>query len=110
MSRDCGRTGFAVRPLIIVVALGLAVPVLTTPMFAAGPQITVQQEAKAHPRIAKGIKDMEATLQALTKAPDDFGGNKAKAEADIKQAIHSLKKALLHRLNMDDAAIDKANL
>jgi hypothetical protein len=51
---------------------------------------------------------LKEALKELEAAPDDFGGNKAAAMADTKQAIHSLKKALYYRLKMDDAAIDKA--
>jgi hypothetical protein len=75
---------------------------------AAQPQLTIQSEAAAHPRIVQGIRQMEATLHDLDAAPDDFGGNKAKAEADLRTAIHSLRKALFFRLHMDDDAIDRA--
>jgi hypothetical protein len=107
MSHQFGKIGSAARPLLIAAALAFVAPAISTPVLAA-PQLTAQQEAKAHPRLVKGIKDMEGALEALTKAPDDFGGHKAKAESDLKVAIHSLKKALLYRLNMDDAAIDAA--
>jgi hypothetical protein len=89
----------------VLVALAIAGP--PTVAFAA-PQLTIQSEQAAHPRIEKAIKDMEEGLKALEAAPIDFGGNKAAAIKDLHAAIHSLKKALYFRLKMDDAAIDKA--
>jgi hypothetical protein len=89
----------------VLVALAIAGP--PTAAFAA-PQLTIQSEQAAHPRIEKAIKDMEEGLKALEGAPIDFGGNKAAAIKDLHAAIHSLKKALYFRLKMDDAAIDKA--
>lgn len=75
---------------------------------AAQPMITVQSEAAAHPRIVKAIRDMENAYRALQAAPDDFGGDKAQAMADLRTAIHSARRALFFRLHMDDAAIDAA--
>jgi hypothetical protein len=88
---------------LIGIALG------AQPMVAsAAPELTVQSERAAHPRIIEAIQHMEAALKLLEAAPEDFGGNKAKAIADTRVAIHSLRKALYYRLKMDDAAIDKA--
>ena len=91
-------------------AIGLAsVFALAAPQIAsAQPALTIQQEAQAHPRIVKAIHDSEGALRALEAAPDDFGGHKAQAIADLRKAIHSMRKALFFRLRMDDAAIDAA--
>ncbi|MFI4889836.1 MAG: hypothetical protein ACHQIL_04830 [Steroidobacterales bacterium] len=89
----------------LIAGLGLA----AMPMVAsAAPDLSMQQERAAHPRIVEAIHHMKEALRELEAAPDDFGGNKAKAIADTRQAIHSLKKALYFRLKMDDAAIERA--
>ena len=74
----------------------------------AAPQLTIQSEEAAHPRLVKAIHEMREALKELKEAPHDFGGNKGAAMADTEKAIHSLKKALYFRLKMDDAAIDRA--
>jgi hypothetical protein len=58
------------------------------------------EEAK-HPNIAKAMHDMEDAMKHLHEAPDDFGGHKGQAEADLKQAYISLRKALYYRLYKD---------
>ncbi len=88
------------------VVMGLALA--AQPMVAfADPQLSIQSERAAHPRIVVAIRDLHAALKELEAAPDDFGGNKAAAINDTRVAIHSLKKALYFRLKMDDAAIDR---
>jgi len=79
------------------------------PMVAsAAPQLTIQSERAAHPRIVEAINRMQEAVKEMEAAPDDFGGNKGVAIQDTKKAIHSLKKALYFRLKMDDEAIDRA--
>lgn len=79
------------------------------PMIAsAAPQLTIQSERTAHPRLVEAIRLLQDGLKELEAAPDDFGGNKAAAITDTRRAIHSLKRALYYRLKMDDAAIDNA--
>jgi hypothetical protein len=79
------------------------------PMIAsAAPQLTIQSERAAHPRLVEAIRLLQDGLKELEAAPDDFGGNKAAAITDTRRAIHSLKRALYYRLKMDDAAIDGA--
>jgi hypothetical protein len=79
------------------------------PMLAsAAPQLSIQSERAAHPRLVEAIRLLQDGLRELEAAPDDFGGNKAAAIADTRKAIHSLKRALYYRLKMDDAAIDNA--
>ena len=92
----------------LATALALAVGFQPS-IVAAEPALTIQQEEAAHPRLVKTIHEMREALRELEEAPHDFGGNKAAAVRDTKQAIHSLKKALYYRLKMDDAAIDRAN-
>ena len=90
--------------LAAVMSLGA---LLQSATVQAQPALTIQQEEAAHPRLTKAIHEMRDALAELEAAPNDFGGNKAAAVRDTKQAIHSLKKALYFRLKMDDAAIDK---
>ena len=88
----------------LLVGMGLA----AQPMVAsAAPELTVQSERAAHPRLVEAINHMQAALRELEAAPDDFGGNKAAAISDARRAIHSLKRALYFRLRMDDEAIDR---
>jgi hypothetical protein len=94
---------------IVASGLFLGLALGAYPMIAsAQPQLTMQEEQKAHPKIHEAIIRMEEAKKDLEAANHDFGGNKAKAIADTKAAIHSLKKALYYRLKLDDAAIDKA--
>ena len=58
-------------------------------------------EEAAHPNIAKSMHDIENAIQHLHEAPDDFGGHKLQAEADLKQSWISLRKALYFRLYQD---------
>ena len=54
-----------------------------------------------HPNITNAMHDIEKSMKALHAAPDDFGGHKAQAETDLKQAWISLRKALYYRLFKD---------
>jgi len=86
--------------------------------FAQGPRISIdviignrppapndsklmRTEEEAHPNIAKSMHDIGDALKHLHEAPDDFGGHKGQAEADLKQAYVSLRKALYFRLYQD---------
>jgi hypothetical protein len=90
-------------------AVLMALAIGGAPMVAfAAPQLTIQSEQAAHPRLAKAVHEMQDALKSLEAAPIDFGGNKAAAIKDLHTAIHSLKKALYFRLKMDDEAIEKA--
>lgn len=94
---------------ILATALCLGLALAAQPMIAsAQPQLTIQSERAAHPRLAAAINQLKEALKELEAAPDDFGGNKGAAINDTKKAIHSLKRALYYRLKMDDAAIDAA--
>jgi len=63
-------------------------------------QLMRGEEAK-HPNITRAMHDIEKSMQALHEAPDDFGGHKGQAEADLKAAYVSLRKALYFRLYQD---------
>jgi hypothetical protein len=58
------------------------------------------EEAK-HPNLAQAMYNIQTSLQALHDAPDEFGGHKAKAEADLRKGWISLRKALYYRLYKD---------
>jgi hypothetical protein len=61
----------------------------------------MRAEEASHPNITNAMHDIEKSMRALHNAPDDFGGHKAQAEADLKQAWISLRKALYFRLYTD---------
>jgi hypothetical protein len=47
------------------------------------------------------MNDIGDAMKHLHEAPDDFGGHKGQAEADLKQAWISLRKALYFRIYED---------
>jgi hypothetical protein len=61
----------------------------------------MRAEESRHPNITKAMHDIEMSMRALHDAPDDFGGHKGQAEADLKQAWISLRKALYFRIYED---------
>jgi hypothetical protein len=61
----------------------------------------MRAEEANHPNITNAMHDIEKSMRALHNAPDDFGGHKAQAETDLKQAWISLRKALYFRLYKD---------
>jgi hypothetical protein len=94
---------------VIATGLLMGIGLAAQPMMAsAAPELSIQSERAAHPRIVEAINHMNEALREMEAAPDDFGGNKAVAISDTRRAIRSLKKALYFRLKMDDAAIDRA--
>jgi hypothetical protein len=102
---------FSMNALNKKVAIGLLVGMgfAAQPMLAsAAPELSIQSERAAHPRIVEAINNMQTALREMEAAPDDFEGNKATAMQDTRRAIHSLKKALYYRLHLDDVAIDRA--
>jgi len=88
-------------------AIALSVALGATSLPASAGPMSIQSEEAAHPRILEAIHHMREALHEMQAAPDDFGGNKARAIHDCEVAIHSLRKALYFRLHMDDAAIDR---
>jgi len=61
----------------------------------------MRTEEERHPNISKSMHDIGDAMQHLHNAPDDFGGHKAQAEADLRQAWVSLRKALYFRIYQD---------
>jgi hypothetical protein len=61
----------------------------------------MRAEENRHPNIAKSMRDVSDAMKHLHEAPDDFGGHKAQAEADLKAAWISLRKALYFRIYQD---------
>ncbi|HET6255465.1 MAG TPA: hypothetical protein VFE32_15400 [Puia sp.] len=87
--------GFAQGPAISIdVILGNRPP-------APRERSLMQAEEQRHPNITKAMHDIEASMNALHSAPDDFGGHKGQAEADLRAAYVSLRKALYYRLYKD---------
>src|ERR1700731_2267094 len=60
-------------------------------------QLMRAEEAK-HPNVTRAMHDIEMSIKSLNEAPDDFGGHKGQALADLRQALISLRKALYFRL------------
>jgi len=75
--------------------------ILGTRPPAPNEQQLMYAEERRHPNIAKAMHDIENAMHALHDAPDDFGGHKAQAEADLKQSWISLRKALYFRIYED---------
>ena len=61
----------------------------------------MRAEEANHPNIAGAMHDIEKAMRSLHNAPDEFGGKKAQAETDLKQAWISPRKALYFRLYQD---------
>jgi uncharacterized membrane protein len=100
-----------ITPKTFPIALALLMVVALKPMAAhaqAEPQLTIESERAAHPRIVQAINSLNVVITNLNAAPTNFGGYKAQAITNAATAIFSLKKALYYRLNMDDEAIRKA--
>ena len=72
--------------------------------------LTPQQEWSSHPNMVRAYRSVEAALVDMQRAPNDFGGNKARAMEDARRAMHSIRRAIFFRLKMDDAAIDAAQV
>ena len=79
-------------------SLGLVVSAIT-PSFA---QETYKQELREHPRLVTAIRELEAAIAYMEKAPHDFGGHKAKAIADSRAAIVQLKEAIKFRVRQEN--------
>lgn len=103
MARHTLVSGLASAVCVSMVASVAAAP---TAAFAQ-PQISIQSEQMAHPEFVRAIREAEDSYRLLQTASNNFGGNKAQAMDDLHHAIHSMKRALYYRLNMDDAAIDR---
>lgn len=84
-------------PLFLSLVFGT---VLTTTQAPISGQ-TMQDEMKAHPRIAVAIEKLEDAINYLKNAPMIFGGHKAAAVADCERAVKQLKLALEYRMKED---------
>ena len=84
------------------VATGISLDVVigNRPPAPAEARLMRMEESK-HPNIAKSMHELENAMKHLQEAPDEFGGHKAQAQADLKQAWISLRKALYFRLYQD---------
>ena len=82
-----------------IIAIALVFFLTTAFVIVQQNQMT---EAARHPRIENAIRELESAVEYMEKAPDNFGGYKAQAIADSKQAIRSLKKALEYRSKVDN--------
>jgi len=105
MTRRLETTAAMTAALAIAGAMGLA----ALPQTAAAQPYTMAGEVAAHPNLASAIRKMQSAYADLQAAPDNFGGNKAQAMAQVKAAIHSLRRALFYRLKTTDAQIDGFN-
>jgi len=66
------------------------------------PEVNLMRaEEAAHPNIAQSMHDLENAMRHLSDAPENFGGHKVQAQADLKQAWISLRKALYYRIWQD---------
>ena len=81
-------------------SISIEVIVVNRPAAPNEAQLMRAEEA-SHPNITNAMHDIEKSMRALHNAPDDFGGHKGQAEADLKQAWISLRKALYYRLYKD---------
>ena len=80
------------RKLILVVAAALLI--LGLPLSSSFAQKGLGKEKMEHPRIAIAIKNLQAAVDYLQKAPHDFGGHKVAAIEASQRAIEQLKLAL----------------
>ena len=85
------------RQVLGVIAVGGALASLS-----AVAEESVREEAQEHPRIAKAIHELEDAVHYMEAAPHDFGSNKARAIADSRAAIASLRRALAYRAEKDE--------
>ena len=80
----------------------ISIDVIVGSRAPAGNEVRLMRtEEEKHPNIAKSMHDIEDAMKHLHEAPDDFGGHKAQAEADLKQSWISLRKALYFRIYED---------
>src|ERR1700744_2022533 len=64
---------------------------------APAEQNLMRMEEQRHPKIADAMHAIERSMHDLHEAPDNFGGHKGQAEADLKAAYISLRKALYYK-------------
>ena len=74
---------------------------LSTALSAADAGAGAGREAADHPRIDAAAGNTQGAIDRLKKAPDDFGGHKAAAIADLRDARRQERDALAYRARQD---------
>jgi hypothetical protein len=59
-------------------------------------------ETAEHPRIAAAIRELEGAIHYMEAAPHNFGGHKAKAIQDSRNAVQQLRLAMQYRAKQDN--------
>jgi hypothetical protein len=91
------------KKIIGMLVLGLFfVGFITMTARTVNSESPISGEALEHPRIAKAIAALEDAILYMKEAPNDFGGNKAKAIEASERAVRQLKSALAYRADIDD--------
>ena len=70
------------RLIVAIFASALALTGVVSP--ASAQEINPRAEWQAHPNLVRAVRSCEEALADLQRAPDDFGGNKAQAVADLR--------------------------
>ena len=86
---------------VIILSAFLVTTFLVTTAFVIV-QNNKKTEANEHPRIEKAIEELNSAIEYMEKAPHDFGGHKAEALEDSRNAVKSLKLALAYRAKEDN--------
>jgi len=86
------------KKILVTVIAGVAftLGVITTSGFIAGRETEKIREMD-YPRLEAAIAKMQDAVDYMENAPNDFGGHKAVALRDTRQAIVSLKLAIDYR-------------
>lgn len=61
----------------------------------------VRSERASHPRISAAIESLRDAIAYMEAAPHDFGGHKAAAIRESRNAIRELNLALAYRAHED---------
>ncbi|MDD4914233.1 MAG: hypothetical protein PHW13_04240 [Methylococcales bacterium] len=89
-----------IASIFILISSFIATPV------SAEPQFSLQQEAVANPNLVNAFKEINAAIKELESTQQDYGGNTAKAIADLRSARAWIKTALNYRMQMDEEHLD----
>jgi len=89
------------RRSMILALVGFCVATSLVPSHALS-QETMGSEKAHHPRIAHAIQALEGAIAYMEAAPHDFGGHKAAAIHDSRQALEQLRLALQFRERRDN--------
>lgn len=90
---------FAQRVVVGGAVGGVSLDVILGNRQPAPREVNLMKAEEAnHPNIAKSMYDLQDAIAHLQQAPDTFGGHKAQAQADLKRAWISLRKALYYKL------------